>query len=154
MKENEETLEKLVKKYVEDNVDSENKDELENIQNIVYEKIYQEIETEVINKNKSVIIEEYKEETKLKRKQVEIREFEKLTLNTIILGFLVGMLVNSMTSLLELSITNIFNISFTPWWGHLILGFVLIFGIHYVRGLLKGKSLEEWLNELIETKNN
>lgn len=154
MNENDVTLEKLVKTYVKDNVKSENKEELENIQNIVYEKMYKDIATEVVEKNKSKIIEDYKQETKIKRKQVEVREFEKLTLNTVILGFLVGMLVNSMTSLLELSITNIFNISFTPWWGHLILGFIMIFGINYVRGLLKGKSLEEWLNELSENTNN
>lgn len=154
MNENEVTLEKLVKNYVEDNIKIDDKEDCKNFQKWLINQMYQDIVTEVIEENKSKIIEDYKQDTQLERKKVELKEFEQLTINTIILGFLVGMLVNSMTSLFEYMFINLSKMPTVPWWGYFGLGVVIVYFVEHIRKLLKGKLLEEWLNDLIERKND
>lgn len=125
-------LDEAVKKYTESKASGENEEVIE----ILTEKFKNEIYKEVVEQEKERILEEVDREKESRNQQEQIEQIRWIVLETILLGILVGLLVNQGTDIIAyLKGDTTVNLNGTLYW----VLFLVILNIAFVLFTYIGK---------------
>ncbi|MEX0060979.1 hypothetical protein [Clostridium butyricum] len=140
---------KMINAYVESqNIshNNETNEEIEYIKNSAKENLFNNIKEEIVILEKDRIIEEAKEEIIKLEQERKIKEIKVLMYEGFFIAFVVGLIVNQMTEILNISKGVDTKVTITLLW-------IVVLGIATI-SLYKNKFLSDVANTIREKLNN